>query len=306
MKFSRREFLVGAGAVALAPGSALRGWAEPQGGAAGESFSFAHFTDIHIEPELKAAAGTAACFDRINAFNPDFALCGGDLVFDSNATPRRRGIEVFDLYGRTSRRLAMPVHSVPGNHDVFGLSNQSGISASDPLYGKKMFEDRIGPRFSSFAHKGWQFLLLDSIGITPQREFIGRVDDEQLAWLRMELAAIGTAKPIIVLTHVPLLSAVLQIVPDPWKSPSTYLVTNAPEVLAVLAPYNVKAVLQGHTHIRENVIYNGCQFLTSGAVCGNWWKGPRCGHPEGFAIVTVKEGRVSWRYETYGFVAAAG
>jgi 3',5'-cyclic AMP phosphodiesterase CpdA len=293
MKLTRREFLRGAGALALAPGLALRGFAESGGESRAawdrESFSFAHFTDIHIEPELRAAAGTAACFDRLNALQPEFALCGGDLLFD--------------LYGETSRRLSMPVHSVPGNHDVFGLSNQSGIPASDPLYGKKMFEDRIGPRYSAFAYKGWHFLLLDSIGITPQREFIGRVDEEQLAWLRTELAAIGPSKPIIVLTHIPLLSAVLQIVPDPWKSPSTYLVTNAPEVLGLLAPYNVKAVLQGHTHIRENVIYNGCQFLTSGAVCGNWWKGPRCGHPEGFAMVTVKDGAVSWRYETYGFVA---
>jgi 3',5'-cyclic AMP phosphodiesterase CpdA len=304
MRLSRREFLVGAGALALAPAAALRSMAEPEGGPAGESFSFAHFTDIHIEPELKAAVGTAVCFDRINSLRPEFALCGGDLVFDSNAVPRRRGIEVFDLYAQTSRRLAMPVHSVPGNHDVFGLSNQSGVAASDPLYGKKMFEDRIGPRYSAFAYKGWHFLLLDSIGITPQREFIGRIDEEQLAWLRTQLAAIGPSQPIIVLTHIPLLSAVLQIVPDPWKSPSTYLVTNAPEVLGILAPYRVKAVLQGHTHIRENVIYNGCQFLTSGAVCGNWWKGPRCGHPEGFAMVTVKGGEVSWRYETYGFVAA--
>jgi 3',5'-cyclic AMP phosphodiesterase CpdA len=298
MNLSRREFIRSAAALALTP--TLGGLSAPEA----ESFSFAHFTDIHIEPEKRAAVGSAACFDRLNSLEPEFALCGGDLVFDAAESARSRGIELFDLYAETSRRISPKVYSVPGNHDVFGLSNKSGILASDPLYGKKMFEDRIGQRFSSFEHKGWHFLLLDSIGTTPQREFIGLIDEDQLAWLRTELRSIGPIKPIIVMTHVPLLSAVLQIVPDPWKTASTYLVTNSQEVLGILRPYNVKAVLQGHTHICENVIYNGCQFLTSGAVCGNWWKGPRCGHPEGFAMVTVKGGSVSWRYETYGFVAS--
>lgn len=297
MQLNRRDMILGAGAFALSPALSS---ATPR---ASDSFSFVHFTDVHIETELKAADGTAACFDKINTLRPDFALCGGDLVFDSNETPRMKGVELFDLYASTSKRLSMPVHSVPGNHDVFGLSTKSGVPASDPLYGKKMFEDRIGRRFSSFDHKGWHFIQLDSIGITSDRDFIGLIDQEQLAWLAADLKATGPATPVVVTTHVPVLSAVLQIVPDPWKTPPKYLVTNAQDVLAILAPYNVKAVLQGHTHIRENVLYNGCQFITSGAVCGNWWKGARLGHPEGFAVLTVKGDTVSWRYETYGFVA---
>jgi hypothetical protein len=54
---------------------------------------------------------------------------------------------------------------------------------------------------------------------------------------------------------------------------------------------NPKMVLQGHTDIRESVIYNGCQFITSGAVCGRWWKGPREGHPRGFGVLTVRAKR---------------
>jgi 3',5'-cyclic AMP phosphodiesterase CpdA len=268
-----------------------------------ESFTFAHFTDIHIEPERHAAQGAGMCFDRISSLRPEFSLCGGDLVFDSNETPRQKGIELFDLYQSTTKRLSMPVYSIPGNHDVFGLSNKSGVAASDPLYGKKMFEDRIGKRYSTFAHKGWHFILLDSIGITAENSFIGLVDEEQMEWLRVQLQAIGPKAPIVMMTHVPVVSAVMQIVPDPWKTPQTYLLQNSQQVLDAIAPYNVKMVLQGHTHIREEVVYNGCRFITSGAVCGNWWKGPRCGNPEGFAMLTVKGQEISWRYETYGFVA---
>jgi 3',5'-cyclic AMP phosphodiesterase CpdA len=167
-----------------------------------------------------------------------------------------------------------------------------------------MFEERIGPRYSSFDHKGWHFVLLDSIGTKPGgRDFIGHVDEDQLAWLKSDLAKMPRGAPLVVVTHVPLVSGVLQIVADPWKTPETYLTTNGRDVLEVLWPYQPKAVLQGHTHIREKVIYRDCQFITSGAVCGNWWKGAREGNPEGFGVVTIRDGKVDWRYETYGFVA---
>lgn len=292
---NRRNLIQSAIGAGLAYGTAS---AEPA-----KDFTFVHFTDTHIQPELKAASGCKDCFAAINRLRPDFALSGGDLVFDSNETTPRRAADLFDLYAETVKRLEAKVHTVPGNHDVVGLSTKSGIAATDPMYGKRTFEDRIGKRYSSFDHKGWHFILLDSIGITPARTFIGQIDDEQIAWLKSDVAHLAASTPIVVLTHIPLVSAVMQIVPDPWKEPSTYLVTNAQQVLEILRPYNLKAVLQGHTHIRETVVYNGCQFITSGAVCGNWWKGARLGHPEGFGVVRIHDGNLSWSYQTYGFVA---
>jgi hypothetical protein len=41
--------------------------------------------------------------------------------------------------------------------------------------------------------------------------------------------------------------------------------------------------------------------MTGGAVCGNWWHGSRMGFPEGFTVVSLREGKISARYETYGF-----
>jgi hypothetical protein len=40
-------------------------------------------------------------------------------------------------------------------------------------------------------------------------------------------------------------------------------------------------------------------------VCGNWWKGPREGHPEGFGVITVKGHELGWQYHAYGFNASA-
>ena len=289
----RRDFLkAGAGAVVASSGCANH-----------NGFTFVHFTDTHIQPELRAADGCRQCFDRINAVRPEFAICGGDLVFDALETPKPRAKQVYDLYAETTKPLTMPVHTVIGNHDVFGLSTKSGVSPDEPEYGKKMFEDRIGPRYSSFDHKGWHFVLLDSIGITPERKYVGGVDDQQLDWLKSDLARAGKQTPIIAVTHIPLVTGMLQIFPNAWKSPASLVVTNVREVLSLFAPYNVKAVLQGHTHVNETVNYKGCQYITTGAVSGNWWKGAHLGHPEGFGVVTVRDGDVHWRYETYGFQA---
>ena len=273
--------------------------------AASTGFSFVHLTDTHIQPEMRADQGCRMAFQKINRAKADFALHGGDLVFDAAAQGHDRANLVYGLYRDTVKAIEMPVHAAVGNHDVFGTDPRSGIARSDPEYGKKLFEDKIGKRYYSFAHKGWHFVVLDSIGITATGGFEGRVDDAQLDWLKTELASIGTRTPLVVTTHIPLMSSVLQIVPEQWAKPQTSLVINARQVLDVLAPYQLKAVLQGHTHIRETVLYNGCQFITSGAVCGNWWKGARLGHPEGYGMLTVKGDQIAWRYETYGFVAAS-
>src|SRR5579859_5898549 len=53
------------------------------------SFDFIFFTDTHIQPELDAAHGCDMCFRKIAATKSDFAIMGGDHVFDAfgvNAT----------------------------------------------------------------------------------------------------------------------------------------------------------------------------------------------------------------------------
>jgi 3',5'-cyclic AMP phosphodiesterase CpdA len=296
---NRRSFLtVGAlGAVS----AALK---VPAAFAASADFTFVHFTDVHIQPELHAAEGTRMCIANINAVKPDFVICGGDLVFDACAVEKPRAKMVYDLYFETIKPLHMPVHTIVGNHDVFGISTNGAVAPSDPMYGKRMFEDRVGPLYSSFDYKGWHFVLLDSIGNhVPGKEFIGYVDPAQIEWLKSDLARMKPGSKLAVVTHIALASAVLTLVPDPWKTSEIYLVTNGQEVLDVLWPYQPRFVLQGHTHINEVVTYRGCRFITTGAVCGNWWKGPRDGHPEGFNVISVRGDEVRTRYETFGFVA---
>lgn len=296
---TRRALFGSVSAAALTAATPLRSQTAPE-----DRFTFVHFTDTHIQPELKADEGCRQCFAKINEVAPAFSICGGDLVFDIMETGKEKARHLLSLYEATRKQLAAPVHHVIGNHDVFGLSPKSTVSEADPDYGKKMFEDRFGKRYQSFDHGRWHFILLDSIGVAPGRNYIGLIDEQQMEWLKRDLAATGTSRPVVIVTHIPLVSAVLQEVPDPWAKRENYLITNSQEVLKLIADYNVKAVLQGHTHICEEVIYKGVRYITSGAVSGNWWKGKREGHAEGFGVITVSGEDIRWRYESYGWQAA--
>jgi Icc protein len=174
-------------------------------------------------------------------------LCRHDAEGVARGRLSRACLSVCSLHGPAYPDGTERCRGVPGNHDVIGLSNKSNVPATDPLYGKKFFEDCIGKRYRSFDHEGWHFVSLDSIGVTSTRGSVGLIDEKQLEWLRAGLKRVGTVRPIV--------------------------------VLELLRPHNVKAV------------------------SGNWWKGPRLGRPEGFAVLTVTGGEISWRYETYGFQA---
>ena len=79
------------------------------------------------------------------------------------------------------------------------------------------------------------------------------------------------------------------------------MIESKEQVLDAFRGYNLKLVLQGHLHVVEEIIFRGVHFITGGAVCGAWWKGPRDGFPEGFVVVDVDKDVFSWRYETFGW-----
>jgi 3',5'-cyclic-AMP phosphodiesterase len=302
------QSLASAGAAAAFPGIPLLNHGKANAATPAESFDFVFFTDTHIQPELDAAHGCQMAFAKIAAAKPEFAICGGDLVFDALDVSRTRAEMLFDLYQRTEQAIQAPLHHTIGNHDLFGIFTKSGATPTDPDYGKKMFEDRIGAHtYYCFDHRGYHFIVLDSIFPTPDRLWEGRIDDAQLQWLAQDLAAIPSVAPIVVITHVPLITGYLAYGPKPDGTPryDTVSVANSAAVIALFANRNVLAVLQGHLHINELVNYKNCQYACCGAVCGNWWHGPRLDFPEGFTIVSLREGKISWRYETYGFQSVA-
>ena len=204
--------------------------------------------------------------------------------------------------------LEMPVYDCIGNHDHLGVYTSSGIAPDHPLYGDAYFTDWMDLEhpYYSFDYENWHFVLLNSIRITENRTYTGHFDDEQLSWLQSDLEQAGPEKQIVLATHIPLYSAATFFRQNSLAANTPGLVTdNSHRVMEICSPYQLKAVLQGHLHIVEDIGWKETRFITGGAVSAGWWNGPYYGFEEGFVVVDVTGDNFSWTYETYGWDAAA-
>ena len=267
-------------------------------------FTFAFLTDIHLQPELNAVEGFKKAIDTINEIDPDFVLTGGDLVRDALGQTYGRADSLYNLYNQVVKGFNMPVYNTMGNHEIFGWYRDEKEIRDNVEYGKRMFEHRIGKRFYSFDHKGWHFIVLDALGRAEDGGYIGKVEEEQVEWLKKDLETLDKKIPIIVSVHIPFITTQTQLLQGSQaQNPAGLVITNSREVLQLLYPYNLKLVLQGHLHFLEDMyIQNRVHFITGGAVCGRWWANKPGSYPqEGFLLVKVKEGSIDWEYVDFGW-----
>ena len=216
--------------------------------------------------------------------------------------------EQWKVFDECSKELALPVHHTIGNHDVVGWSARSLVKPTDQDYGKKLFAERFGLErtYRSFDHKGWHFIILDSIGQDKETlDYEGWIDDAQLAWLKQDLAATGRAKPIVMVTHIPFYTTWHQVLKGPdHRLDGKAIVRNLHTFRKLFDDYNLQLVLSGHGHVVERIEIGKVTYLQGGAVSGMWWKGPVFGKPEGFGTVTCRrDGTWSWKYRDYGWKA---
>jgi 3',5'-cyclic AMP phosphodiesterase CpdA len=271
-----------------------------------QGFRFVFMTDIHVQPELDADKGFEKAIRKVNSLKPDFVITGGDLIMDALGQSYERATMLYDLFSDACRGFTMPVYHTLGNHEIFGLYLESGIEESHPQFGKIMYKNYIGDgkTYFSFDHQNWHFIVLDAIGFTVDRQYIGKIDSLQLLWLKEDLKSVQSTTPLVVSLHIPLVSVYRQMQDGATAAfQESSVVTNSKEVLAAFNGYNLKLVLQGHLHVLEEIIWKDVRYITGGAVSGAWWKGPRDVFPEGFVVIDTKGESFSWKYETFGWKA---
>ena len=178
MTSTRRDFLVtGTAGVCLAAAAA------PTLAAASTSrtrrLRIAHLTDIHLQPELEAARGFAACLahvqsrpaavdaDVADSSSPDLIITGGDTIMDAFEADMARTKLQWELWRKVKAdHCGIEMHSVVGNHDVWGWARaKAGTTGTEPLYGKRWVCDEFGRDLpsTSFDRGGWHIVLIDSI-----------------------------------------------------------------------------------------------------------------------------------------------
>jgi 3',5'-cyclic AMP phosphodiesterase CpdA len=265
-------------------------------------------TDSHVYDEMMAPEGFRAAVAHAETFDPDFVVTGGDLIMDALKVPLEDAVAQFDLYNRIIGAFDVPVYNALGNHDVFGLSPESGVAPEHPQYGKTLFMEMLGleSTYYSFDHLGWHFIVLDAMTPAEDRGYIGEIDAEQLTWIKNDLARTDPRTPITVVTHFPFVSVALQLREGGSAAlPGAAVIVNSHEVFEMFEGHNLRLVLQGHLHIVEETIVGDVHFLIGGSISGKWWHGPNAGFAEGVVVVDVTGDDFSWRYETFGWRAAA-
>jgi len=229
----RRGFLkcmqwAGAGVVwsfaAGVPTSRLLGAPKPKA----EDFAFVQISDSHIgfdkaaNPDVNATFQVAA--DKINALDkqPDFILHTGDLSHLAKAAE-------FDTLDQLLRGLRQKqTFFVPGEHDLLGDDGKQ--------YLERFGKGSIGRGWQSFDHKGVHFIGLNN---AAQLEGMGSIGEQQMAWLKDDVAKLTTSTPIVVFAHIPLWAAYPE-----WG----WATKDSAQMLDLLKRFGSVTVLNGHIH----------------------------------------------------------
>jgi 3',5'-cyclic AMP phosphodiesterase CpdA len=198
----------------------------------------------------------------------------------------------------------MPVYNAAGNHEMYGWHRAEEGLESNPDFGKKMFEKKIGDRFYSFDHKGWHFIILDAIYRSEDGDYVGKIDQSQLEWIKEDLKRTDKKTPIAITVHIPFITTATQLRQGSMAANTeSGVISNSREVLLLFMEHNLKLVLQGHLHYNEDLfVGNKVHFITGGAVCGRWWSNEPGDQPEeGFMMIHVKGEEISSEYIDYGW-----
>ena len=303
---TRRRFI---GLTGLAGVSALLGlparatWAAR--GTTAEKLRLVFFSDVHAHTGWGAPEAMERAAKSINAHHPELVIGGGDLIYDGFEVSRSDADPQWDLYMGMHRAIRAPVHAVIGNHDLVAVRPIDGSPpADDP---RSVFKKRFGLErtWRVVDAAGYRIFLLDSVELDGGYVgYRGGVSGEQLDWLRTELGQTDIDTPIVIATHMPLLSTILQATKGATEPvQENAMISNNREVLSLFAEHHLLLVLQGHLHAEEKILWQGTTLITGGAVCGDKWRGPKHGTPEGFGVLTLRPDRVDWEYQSLGWTA---
>ena len=284
----RRSAIKNLGGLLIAPAVVLNGKNTNK-----PVLRIAHLTDVHLKNKFDAPARYTRCLHHVQNQKPkvDFIMNGGDVVFDMNKENLSTLEEQWKLtHSIMKSECSLPVNYCLGNHDIWWSEKDKG----ETLYGKKYALDQLQlvKPYYSFNKNGWKFIVLDSVHLDIDDSwYIGKLGDEQLAWLETELQQTPAATPVLVMSHIPILTATNLIEDDTvnkWVMFGGDMHTDNARIIKLFYKYpNVKLCLSGHIHLREKLVYNNVTYLCNGAVSGGWWEGNKKETPPGYGLIDL-------------------
>ena len=226
----RRDFLqliaAGGGAVYLSGLAGCAAAGGSMGAAKSDEFYFVQLSDTHWgfsgAPNPDAANTLRKAVAAVNALPqaPDFVVFTGDLTHTTD-DPQERRRRLSEFQTIVSDLKVKNLRFMPGEHDA---SLDRGAA----------YKEFFGATHYAFDHKGVHFVALDNVSDPG-----AKIGEEQLAWLRDDLARLDKAAPIVVLTHRPL----FDLAPK-WD----WATRDGAQAIDILMPYSNVTVFYGHIH----------------------------------------------------------
>jgi len=208
-------------------------------------FTFLQVSDSHIgfakpaNPDARATYREAVA--KINAMpdKPDFIIHTGDV------SQLSKDVE-FDDADQILGEAGITTFHVPGEHDM--LDEGQGKAFLD-RYGK----GSLGDGWYSFDHSGVHFVALINVK-QLNAGGSGHLGDDQIGWLKSDLAGRSASQPIVVFTHVPLWALYPQ-----WG----WGTDDAEPAMALLRRFGSVTVLNGHIHQVQQKVEGNVTFHTA-------------------------------------------
>jgi 3',5'-cyclic-AMP phosphodiesterase len=246
---------------------------------------FAHLTDIHVKPGIIPETGMAKALHHVQQLKQpvDFIVNGGDAIMDALEATKEKTAEQFNLFTAIlQKENTLPIYHCIGNHDVWGWFTKAGSAENEKQYGKIWVQEALEMknRFYSFSKEKWHFIVLDSTLLNPAGGYIGKIDEEQLNWLKEELQQVPAGMFTCIISHIPILSICAALFFNKTEANGDLLIkrnlmhTDFIQLKKIFSQYpHIKACISGHIHLRDEVEYLGIKYYCNNAVSGNWWKG---------------------------------
>ena len=249
-----------------------------------KSFRFAFMSDIHVKPGAAPEAGMVKAIQHIQNLRPkvDFIINGGDSIMDALAATKESTQTQWDLFHKImEKENRLPVYPCIGNHDIYGWF-QKTPDTTHPLYGKNwaVKELKMTDRYYHFQKGKWDFIVLDSTQLNLAGGYIGKIDEQQFAWLKNKLAEIPKDHFICIVSHIPILSICSGLFFNKNEANGDLMIKRNlmhSDFFALKALFNqypsIKTCLSGHIHLQDEVHYHNINYFCNGAISGNWWGG---------------------------------
>src|SRR5207249_6313109 len=195
--------------------------------AAQDDFYFVHLSDTHwgfsgpaVNPDAGGTLPKAVAAVNSLEYEPDFIVITGDLTHttDDPKERRRRLAEFRDIVKGLKNKN---VRFMPGEHDA-ALDNGQA------------WKEFFGASYYSFDHKGVHFIAIDNVS-----DPAARIGEQQLAWLKSDLAKQAADGRIVVFTHRPLFDLYPQ-----WD----WATRDGAQAIDLLMPHKNVTVFYGHIH----------------------------------------------------------